>query len=288
MSDITMTCEAFDALLEGYLEGALDHTTQSRADQHRGECAACAAIVADLEGLVRSAQALPLPTPSRDLWPDIEARLVTPVRVLPVATPHTMARSVLPWRQLAAAAAVLVTVSAGVTWNVARRAPAASSTTLASTDTAVVVPSVAPDANVSAPRVIDVDAANATAMPPSTLGGSVSRDARTSGYVASAPNAPMATPTRVVAASNGNTGAVALDTLYGREIAMLRTVAETQLGLLDSTTVSVVRKNLDIIDNAIRESRTALAADPNSGFLLEQLDRAYERKVDLLRRLALL
>jgi len=82
--------------------------------------------------------------------------------------------------------------------------------------------------------------------------------------------------------------ALLMDTLYGREIAMLRTVADSNLGLLDSTTVLVVQRNLDIIDHAIRESREALAADPNSGFLLEQLDRAYERKVDLLRRLALL
>jgi hypothetical protein len=80
----------------------------------------------------------------------------------------------------------------------------------------------------------------------------------------------------------------ALDTLYGREIAMLRAAADASLGLLDSTTIGVVQRNLDIIDHAIRESREALAADPNSGFLLEQLDRAYERKVDLLRRLVLL
>jgi hypothetical protein len=50
----------------------------------------------------------------------------------------------------------------------------------------------------------------------------------------------------------------------------------------------VVRRNLAIIDQAIRESRVALAADPQSGFLLEQLDRAYGRKVGLLRRLTLL
>jgi hypothetical protein len=284
MSDITMTCEEFDAQLEGYLEGGLDHMAQQRADRHRAECATCAALVADLDGLVLAAQSLPLPSPSRDLWPDIEARLVTPVRVLPVSSTHTVARSVLPWRQLAAAAVVLVTVSAGVTWNVARRAPAATPTTLASSDTlSRTIP--ATDSSTASPRVINVEGANSNEMPPSTLGGSVARDARTSGYVASAPSP---TPARVVAASNVGPRAVALDTLYGREIAMLRTVAETQLGLLDSTTVSVVRKNLDIIDNAIRESRNALAADPNSGFLLEQLDRAYERKVDLLRRLALL
>jgi len=79
-----------------------------------------------------------------------------------------------------------------------------------------------------------------------------------------------------------------LDSLYGREIAVLREAAEGTLGQLDSATVAVVRRNLAIIDQAIRESRAALAADPGSPFLQEQLDRAYGGKVALLRRLTLL
>ena len=86
----------------------------------------------------------------------------------------------------------------------------------------------------------------------------------------------------------GHAPTVALDSLYGREIARLHQAAEGSLGQLDSATAAVVRRNLAIIDQAIRESRVALAADPQSGFLLEQLDRAYGRKVGLLRRLTLL
>jgi hypothetical protein len=86
----------------------------------------------------------------------------------------------------------------------------------------------------------------------------------------------------------GHAPTVALDSLYGREIARLHQAAQGSLGQLDSATAAVVRRNLAIIDQAIRESRAALAADPQSGFLLEQLDRAYGRKVVLLRRLTLL
>jgi hypothetical protein len=97
--------------------------------------------------------------------------------------------------------------------------------------------------------------------------------------------APAVAVTPAVAATGQPT---TLDTLYGREIALLHEAALGSLGQLDSATAAVVRRNLAIIDQAIRESRAALAADPHSGFLLEQLDRAYGQKVHLLRRLTLL
>jgi hypothetical protein len=192
------------------------------------------------------------------------------------------------WRAVAAAAAILVTVSAGITWNLARRGPAenAAATMAATTD-----PS-GDTANVISPRIDELppavsptDDGSLRDAPPSLMGAPLTQRAQR-GVLASSPS-PDGGESNAVAASTA-ARVFALDTLYGREIAMLRTVAETQLGLLDTATVQVVRRNLDIIDQAIMESRAALAGDPNSGFLLEQLDRAYERKVDLLRRLALL
>ncbi len=266
MREFTMTCATFEAELGDFLEGSLDDATRAACERHRAACATCAALVADLDAIVTSASSLPLPAMSRDLWPDIEARLATPVLDLSSArgAPGASVASVRPafmWRRLAVAAVALVTVSAGVTWNIARRA-------------GEVLPTVAQAAGAADPQ-----------------------SALTDGQAAVPLGLPGADATVRTVASNGiaaNTVAasaprpVALDTIYGREIAMLRTVAEENLGLLDSSTVAVVRRNLDIIDRAIRESREALATDPNSGFLLEQLDRAYERKVDLLRRLATL
>lgn len=217
-----ITCAQFAALVGDLLDDApdpsLDAATREACGRHRGECPACAALLADLSTIREAAALLAAPAPSRDLWEGIAARLDTPVR--PIDAGRPAARPPLPWRRLAVAAVALVTVSAGVTWSVARR---------------------------------DRTADGARAL----------------------------LPVR-------NAESVALDSLYGREIAVLHHAAEGALGQLDSATAAVVRRNLAIIDQAIRESRAALAADPQSGFLLEQLDRAYERKVGLLRRLTLL
>lgn len=238
-----MDCTTFEASLADFLDGGLDERTYAACEQHRAGCAACHALVADLDAIVTSAQSLPMPMPSHDLWSGIEARLETPVLPLDAARDRRVAAlpPTMVWRRLAVAAVALVTVSAGVTW------------TLARSDSAAVV------ANGTPANVTPVERVAAP-------------DAATSATLAASTTSPI----------------VALDTLYGQEIAKLHLAADASLGLLDSTTIEVVQRNLDIIDNAIRESRAALAADPNSGFLLDQLDRAYERKVDLLRRLVLL
>lgn len=235
MTAHSMTCDRFEALLGDFLEEGLDPATREACEAHRTACPACAALVADLDAIVTAAATLPMPAPSRDLWPVIETRLETPVVPLDHARAAVAARTTFQWRRLAIAAVALVTVSAGVTWTLAR-----------------------PDA----PEIPGAAAREAA------VGGTVTGTLATTVADAAPP--------------------VALDTLYGREIALLRNAAEGTLGRLDSSTVAVVRRNLDIIDQAIRESREALAADPNSGFLLEQLDHAYERKVELLRRLAML
>ena len=217
-----MTCARFEALLgdlmDETLDGALDAATREACGRHRATCAACAALLADLSTIREGAALLAAPAPSRDLWDGIAARLDTPV--VPIDRGRPAAQRPLPWRRLAVAAVALVTVSAGVTWSVARR------------------------------------------------------------------ERPTGGAPALLAASHAEN--VALDSLYGREIAVLRDAAEGTLGQLDSATVAVVRRNLAIIDQAIGECRAALAADPGSPFLQEQLDRAYGEKVALLRRLTLL
>jgi hypothetical protein len=213
-----MTCAQFEALLGDLLDDTagttVDAAVRAECGRHRATCPACAALLADVRAITAAAATLPPPAPSQDLWHAIAARLETPVVSMDRAP--SPKRAALPWRRMAAAAVLLMSVSAGATWMVARRAPAP------------------------------------------------------------APVAVRHAP------------AVALDSLYGREIAVLRDAADGALGQLDSATAAVVRRNLAIIDQAIRESRAALAADPQSGFLLEQLDHAYGRKVGLLRRLTLL
>jgi hypothetical protein len=75
---------------------------------------------------------------------------------------------------------------------------------------------------------------------------------------------------------------------YDREIERLRAAMQQRRGELDSTTVAVIEENLALIDRAIAESRSALARDPRSGFLIQQLTNALDRKVELLRTVATL
>jgi hypothetical protein len=75
---------------------------------------------------------------------------------------------------------------------------------------------------------------------------------------------------------------------YDREIAALRVAVRERRGELDSATVVVLVRNLRVIDQAIAQSRAALARDPHSPFLGDQLTRALGQKVDLLRTAALL
>jgi len=85
---------------------------------HRAECAECAEVWADLERISAEARALPLLTPSRDLWAGIEDRIGSaPARRRPRWFRNPAVR-------VAAAASLLITATAAVTWRLATRVPA--------------------------------------------------------------------------------------------------------------------------------------------------------------------
>jgi hypothetical protein len=75
---------------------------------------------------------------------------------------------------------------------------------------------------------------------------------------------------------------------YGDEIARLQNVIATRKKDLDPSTVSVIEENLKVIDAALKKSRDALARDPASGLLTDQLKTVLDKKVELLRTVALL
>jgi anti-sigma-K factor RskA len=75
---------------------------------------------------------------------------------------------------------------------------------------------------------------------------------------------------------------------YDAEIQQLDSAVRLRRNQLDTTTVKIIEKNLLVIDKAIMESRAALAKDPKSHFLNEQLTRVLDQKVGLLRTAALL
>jgi len=57
---------------------------------------------------------------------------------------------------------------------------------------------------------------------------------------------------------------------------------------LDTATVRVIEKNLGIIDRAIRDAQSALAADPANSYLNLHLAQEMRRKLELLRQAAVL
>jgi anti-sigma factor RsiW len=105
------------------------------------------------------------------------------------------------------------------------------------------------------------------------------------GQGATAPT--LATQTARPPAAPGNTALAAFrpaEQEYQAAITDLQAVLATRRAQMAPQTVATLEANLRIIDQAIRESRAALAADPNSPELTQMLTGAYNAKLDALRQ----
>jgi anti-sigma factor RsiW len=71
---------------------------------------------------------------------------------------------------------------------------------------------------------------------------------------------------------------------YHTAIEELQTVLQTKRAQLAPETVRTLEANLRIIDEAIRQSRAALAADPNSPEVARMLSEAYDQKLNVLQQ----
>jgi anti-sigma factor RsiW len=275
MTSSTITCEAFDAALPDYLEGTLDAKRLAAVDGHLGECVRCTSLLRDLENIRQDAAALPDLVPSRDLWEGIEARIVAPV--IPLAPRNERQRRLVPaWMGIAATA--LVVSTAGITYLVTARSirPASGVVAMVNASPTQRDPNAAPassqGASVGEPEVATVNATGSTpTASTSRLATSTAPDRRTSAAA------------QFAAADQAHSDAV-----YDREIEMLQTIVSQRKTGLDSSTVAIIEKNLRIIDAAIQQSRAALARDPASRLLGQQLTHALDKKVELLRTAALL
>jgi anti-sigma factor RsiW len=61
--------------LSEYLDGELAAAERDALEAHLAECARCAAVLADLRGLVSAARTLPDRAPEHDLWPELARRI---------------------------------------------------------------------------------------------------------------------------------------------------------------------------------------------------------------------
>jgi hypothetical protein len=76
----------------------------------------------------------------------------------------------------------------------------------------------------------------------------------------------------------------AVDAYYDQAIAELQRTLNDGRSRLDPETLQVLEANLQAIDRAIEQCRSALAADPGSVYLSTHLADAQRRKLTLLRR----
>jgi tetratricopeptide (TPR) repeat protein len=113
----TMHEEWTDKLSE-YLDDELSPREREAVESHLRGCAECAGVLEDLTRVVERARSLDRRPPRTDLWDGIAARIEA----------HSAAprRVSLTLPQLAAAAALLIAVSAGVAWQFADRSTTAS------------------------------------------------------------------------------------------------------------------------------------------------------------------
>ena len=232
----------------------------------------------DLEKIQKDAAALPDLVPSRDLWQGIEARISAPVIPL-AARPQRQKRFMPAWMGVAAAA--LVVSTAGVTYILTARSFRTGNTNVAlGTVAATQTPQ---PGSVDSAKGLYLPAAN-TAEPGVTNAqgaGATSRVAQNETSSASPKQPPATLASRSI-------GPKSPEVVYGREIDILQKILTSRRTQLDSATVAIIERNLSIIDAAIAQSKAALARDPASRLLSDQLTHALDKKVELLRTAALL
>ncbi len=269
-----MTCAEVDGMLLDYLEETLDSKSRTSVDQHVASCVRCTAIMRDIGAIRSEAARLPDLAPSRDLWTGISERIEP--SVLPLSAP---ARPAAPRRWIplaAAAAAALVIGTAGVPY-------LATSRWLASSAQVAAVTQPAPIS--TAPAHLPLPGGASEEVAAESSAGS--REAQ----VAAAPSRPAnrgGQSSAALASRSDRAIPSASDLAYGDEIQRLQSIITERRNELDPATVSVIEASLKVIDAAVKQSRAALARDPRSGFLVDQLNNALDKKVELLRTVALL
>lgn len=278
MTSSNMTCEAFDAALADYLEGTLDDSRRASVERHLSECVRCASMLRDIENISKEAAAMPDLVPSRDLWQGIEARIAAPV--IPLASrPERQKRFAPAWMGVAAAA--LIVSTAGITYMLTAHS---LRPTQGSTVARVAPINNQPQTNTGSDSGVTPRSTAASAADVGVQ--STQPDGATSRAAGSDVPGRARTPASFVSQSTADREHS--DLVYGREIEMLQNIVSQRKTQLDSSTVAIIERNLQIIDAAIAQSRAALASDPASHMLDRQLTHALDKKVELLRTAAML
>lgn len=232
--------------------------------------------------------------PAHDLWPAIENRISA--RVIPMQAPTVrVARRSLGWMPMLIAASALVVASAGITYVLMTRAgstgsagvPGAQGSVAAVTTQPAAIPATTTGGSQGSVQGTGQDSMLLAQSQPdesaAVRAGAVGR-----GNDASPVTNHTKRPTMQLASRGDGATTDQMRETYDSEITTLHHALEARRGQLNPSTVAIIEQNLSVIDEAIRQSRDALAKDPNSRLLNDQLDRTLAKKTILLRAAALL
>jgi anti-sigma factor RsiW len=246
-----MHCEWTDTL-SAYLDGELPPDTRAAVSAHLADCAECRLALDELTRIVEAARSITPKPPATDLWSGIAGRL-TPAST---AGPSLAGPEAFATRASAVRRASLRRISFTLPQL------AAASICLAAVSGGVAWTLHRP------PAAAGPAAAVATVADQSDAGAASARsDAAHGPSVATVSFA---------------------DAQYDAAVADLERTLSRQRGRLDASTVTIVERNLQIIDSAISQARQALEADPANSYLSSHLVETRRRKLDLLRRAAAL
>jgi hypothetical protein len=280
MTENRLTCADCDELFLDYFEGDLDAATRTSIDAHIGSCARCQGLVRDIAGIRNQASALQDIAPSKDLWQGIEARIQPAVVSI---APHRQAFG-LQRRMLVAAAAALVVVTSSVTYVTTSRVIGKGQRPVRVVENPRAVPLPGETDEVGTSAVPGVDEGSS----PSATVESAPAEAPVRAAEPKATQRIRQTEPRTALVSKSTAPMTASEMALSSEIGQLQTLLRQKRTELDPATVQVVEDNLNLIDVAVKQARAALARDPASGFLTERLDNALQKKVELLRTVAML
>ncbi len=222
--------------------------------------------------------------PEHDLWPAIESRISARIIPMSAKPAHAARRAAWGWLPMLAAASALVVASAGITYVLTTRGSsrAGVSNTVASTSTVGSVNVHRPVIDTTTPSTIRVASGNAAETTVADNGAAE----RAKGN--SSPSAQRRPSAAQLASHHTRDEGDQVRKTYDSEITTLHAALEARRGQLNPATVAVIEQNLRVIDDAISQSEAALARDPNSRLLNDQLDRTLAKKTGLLRAAALL
>jgi len=279
MTEHMMTCAEVDSVLLDYLEETLDSATRSLVDEHAAGCLRCHSLLRDIGTIRSEADRLPELAPSRDLWAGIAAR-IEPAVVPLGRSPQERNKRWIP--AAIAAAAALVISTAGITYVATSRSLRPSERVAVTQPTATKAAPVAPPEEAPVVSTEPTTVAVAPQASPETSGTPTPRAA------ARGPRARSSSSGASLVSRSTQRLPTATEIAYGDEISRLQNIITDRRSELDPATVAVVEQSLKIIDAAVRTSRAALERDPKSGFLTDQLNHALDKKIELLRTVALL